>query len=84
MPLQRATRNVKWKEQSFSLKKSSKNSEKNVTSFPIIESEIEKKISKIFAETENKISEINNHINLAEKEANRQIASVENNIVVIK
>ena len=48
------------------------------------ESEIEKKISKIQAETENKISEINNHINLAEKEANKEIASIENSIVVIK
>lgn len=48
------------------------------------ESEIEKKISKIQAETENKISEINNKINLAEKEANKEIASIENSIVVIK
>ncbi len=48
-----------------------------------LESEIEKRISKIKAETENMISEINNKMNLAEKEANQKIASIENEIVVI-
>ena len=49
-----------------------------------VESEIEKKVSKIVAETENKISEINNRMNLAEKEANHKIASIENEIVIIR
>lgn len=48
-----------------------------------LESEIEKRLSKIKAETENMISQINNKMNLAEKEANQKIASIENEIVVI-
>ena len=48
------------------------------------ESQIEKKLSKIRAETEQKIAEINNKMLLAEKEANKEIALVENQIVVIK
>lgn len=48
------------------------------------ESEIEKKVSKIQAETETLISDINNKMNLAEKEAFLKIYSIENEIVVIK
>ena len=48
------------------------------------ESEIEKKLSKIKAETESKVAEITNKMNLLEKEANKKVADIDNKIVVIK
>ncbi len=48
------------------------------------ESEIEKKLSKIRAETESKVAEITNKMNLLEKEANKKVADIDNKIVVIK
>ena len=41
-------------------------------------------MSKLKAETENIISEISNKINFEEKEANRKIAAIENEIVTLR
>jgi hypothetical protein len=41
-------------------------------------------VSRIVAETENKISEISNKMNLAEKEANHKIAAIQNEIVILR
>jgi hypothetical protein len=77
-------RKERLKEQSILSRNKSRELDRNVTLRLSLESEIEKKISRIQAETQNKISEISNHINLAEKEANKDIATIENTIVVLK
>lgn len=77
-------RKERLKEQSILSRNKNKELDRKVTLWSSLESEIEKKISRIQAETQNKISEISNHINLAEKEANKDIATIENTIVVLK
>lgn len=41
-------------------------------------------MSKVRAETDNKISEVGNKMNLAEKEANYKIAAIENEGIILR